>query len=587
MARVVFLVFHFPLTQQLSIAEIATILLLGLRMDAAMAGYWTLIPGLLFAISFFTHERAFRVSLSIVMLSLLFVSCVIVVADLELYRHWSFRMDATPLMYLGDEGAGSVGLYQLLLLGGIFIIMYAFFIRIYQKKIHPSLQTLKEANKTGALLLAALTALLFVPIRSSFSVAPLNTGVVFFHKTNAYANHAGINVVWNFFKGISYYKKQKYPEHVFDSADALELTKEITTTEGNTPLLNQSRPNVLMIILESFTSKIIEPLGGHEGVTPNINALVHEGILFDQIYASGDRTDKGLVSILSGYPAQPRTSIIKLPKKTQSLPFLPRQFNDMGYHTSFVYGGDIGFANMESYITMAGFSQITEDDDFDNKLNYSKWGVHDHIVFNRLLTELDTASRPFFKVMLSLSSHEPFDVPIKSAWQKGNDEVALFMNACHYTDSAFGAFIREAKKRPWWNNTLVVVTADHGHRFPEPEELKDKSRFSVPLLWLGGALAKRDTVIHTLGSQTDLAPTLLAQWEQQSHSYPFSKNLLARKLKPFAVYAFANGFGYVYDQGEFIYDFDLKGYYRENGPMVERERGEAFIQALFLDYNRR
>lgn len=444
-----------------------------------------------------------------------------------------------------------------------------------------------RAKKTGSILLFMLTALLFIPIRSSFSVAPLNTGVVFFHKTNAFANHAGINVVWNFFKGVAYYKKLKYPDNLFDRAKAQDLTKQLTATEGNTNLLNQARPNVLMIILESFTSKIIEPLGGQPGVTPNINTLVREGILFDRIYASGDRTDKGLVSILSGYPAQPRTSIIKQPKKTQTLPFLPRHFMDMGYHSPFVYGGDIGFANMESYLTMAGFSQITEDDDFEDKHNYSKWGVHDHIVFDRLLNELDTASHPFFKVMLSLSSNEPFDVPVKTPWQKGNDDAALFLSACHYTDSAFGAFIREAKTRPWWNNTLLIVTADHGHRFPDAEELKDKKRFSVPLLWLGGALAKRDTVIHTLGSQNDIAPTLLGQWGAQSHPYTFSKDLLAERLKPFAVYAFTNGFGYIFDEGEFIYDFDLKGYYQENGPAEERQLGEAYMQALFLDYNQR
>lgn len=586
-ARVAFLFYHASLTAKLSFTEISTIMFLGLRMDAAMAGYWTIIPGLLLTLSFVVPTRPVRVAMSITTFVLLLVSCVIVVVDLELYRHWSYRMDATPLMYLGSDGAASISWQLSLLLGVILITLFTLFIGIYRKKIYPVLKFMPPTEKLGAFIMFGLTALLFIPIRSSFSVAPLNTGVVFFHRTNAYANHAGINVVWNFFKGLAYYKKLRYPVGVFDIPNADHILKELNTTSGNKQLIKTDSINVVFIILESFTSKIIEPLSGRPDVTPHLNKLVREGILFDNVYASGDRTDKGLVTLLSGYPAQPRTSIIKHPNKTQSLPFLPRHFSEMGYHTSFVYGGDIGFANMESYLTMAGFEHITEDDDFADAQNYSKWGVHDHIVFERLLQELDTALRPSFKVMLSLSSHEPFDVPVKNQWLKGNDDASLFLNTCHYTDSAFGKFIEQGKTRSWWQNTLVVVTADHVHRFPDAEELKDKNRFKVPLLLLGGALLQTDTVIHSVGSHTDLAPTLLAQWHHSGEAYRFGKNLLAEKLTPSAVYVFNNGFGYVSERAEFIYDFDLKGYYLEQGPSTEKKLAEAYIQTLFADYNNR
>ncbi len=189
-------------------------------------------------------------------------------------------------------------------------------------------------------------------------MAPLNTGVVYFHKTNPFANHAGINVIWNFFQSVAEGHKHLYPDNFYDSEKAARILTDITHDFGHTQhVLNSDKPNILVIVLESFTAKIIEPLGGMPGVTPQLNQLVHEGILFDNFYASGDRTDKGIVAVLSGYPAQPLSSIIKYPNKTQSLPFLSRSLQSAGYHTSFVYGGDIGFANMESYLTEAVFQQ--------------------------------------------------------------------------------------------------------------------------------------------------------------------------------------------------------------------------------------
>ncbi len=587
-SRILFLIYHLDKSSHLSLKETGTILLLGLRMDAAMAGYWSILTGLLLTASVLWTSKSLRITQLIITLFLLIMSSLIIVGDLELYKHWGFRMDATPLMYLGSEGAGSVSAGVVITLSSLFVLLFSLSLWVFCKFIYPHFYPLKRISAKWSVVLLAISGLLFIPIRSSFSVAPLNTGVVYFHKTNAFANHSGINVVWNFFRSISSTGKALYPNGFYSPEEAPQLLAQMTKTEGaNLNIINQEKPNILFIILESFTSKIIEPLGGKAGITPHINALVKEGILFDHFYASGDRTDKGLVALLSSYPAQPRTSIIKFPEKTQSLPFLSRELDKQGYHTSFVYGGDIGFANMESYLTMAGFSHITEDSDFPGELNNSKWGVHDHIVFDRLLSECDSAASPFFKTLLTLSSHEPFDVPTHPRYIEGNDEASLFLNACRYTDASLGEFIRQAKTKPWWNNTLIVITADHGHRFPDQEELKEKERFHTPLLLLGGALAKKDTVIHTIGSQVDIGTTLLKQVSNSPTPFPYGKNLFAGDVHPFAVYIFHNGFGYIDPKNEFIYDFDYKNYIKQAGADSEKKWGEAYMQSLFTDYNKR
>jgi len=489
-------------------------------------------------------------------------------------------------MYLETEAMSSVNATVLIFLVLIFIGLFASFLFIYWKKLAPQLLTLSKLPLLWGLVWLIITGALIIPIRSSVSVAPLNTGFVYFHKTKAFPNHVGINPVWNFFKSVAGDDSHRYSNNFYTPADLNQQFDSLMVTHGKTlRLLSEKKPNIILIILESFTSKIVEPLGGMPGITPELNALTKEGILFKNFYASGDRTDKGLVSLLSSYPAQPRSSIVKYPNKTQYLPYLPKVLSKNGYHTSFVYGGDVGFANMESYLTQGGFSHITDEDEFDSNLNNSKWGIADHYVFNQLLQEIDTANSPFFKVMLSLSSHEPFEVPMETVI-KGADESSMFLNACYYTDKSLGEFIRKAKQQTWWKNTLIIITADHGHRFPNPDELKEKERFKIPMLWLGGAI-KTDTTIENFGGQTDLSSTLLNQLSFDQSGFLFSRNILSENKNSFALYIFNNGYGYVSPTNENIYDFDLQNYLKQEGNPKENAGGKAYMQKLFDDYNKK
>lgn len=586
LSRIIFLIYLHDQTSQLTWKEIFTPLFLGLRMDAAMAGYWLLLPGLIFMASAFISNRVVYFLQGIVTTILLLLSTLLIVADLELYTNWGFRINSTPLMYLETEAMSSVNASVLIMLILIFFTLLGTFSFIYWKKLAPRLLNLNSVSILWSVVWLLITAALILPIRSSIGVAPLNTGFVYFHKTKAFPNHVGINPVWNFFKSVVGDGSHRYSNNFYTPAGLNQQFDSLMFTQGETlNLLSEKKPNIILIILESFTSKIIEPLGGMPGITPELNALTKEGILFKNFYASGDRTDKGLVSILSSYPAQPRSSIIKYPNKTQYLPYLPKILSKNGYHTSFVYGGDVGFANMESYLTQAGFSHITDEDEFNSDLNDSKWGVADHYVFNQLLQECDTASHPFFKVMLSLSSHEPFKVPMETVI-KGDDESSLFLNACYYTDKSLGEFIRKVKQQPWWTNTLIIITADHGHRFPNPKELKEKERFKIPMLWLGGAI-KSDTIIEDFGGQTDLSNTLLSQLSFDATGFPFSRNILSAKENSFALYIFNNGYGYVSPTNENIYDFDLQNYLKQAGNPKENAVGKVYMQKLFNDYNKR
>jgi phosphoglycerol transferase MdoB-like AlkP superfamily enzyme len=588
-ARIFFLTYNWDLTAGLTAKEIFLSLLHGLRMDASMSGYFLAASGLLLTISSFFNKRWISEVLIILHILLIVLSTLIVTVDLELYRHWGFRLNTTPLMYIGAEAMGSVSPAVYLKLSFIFIALVLSFLHLFRKRISPQIKYIEDAGvpgKTAAALLF-ISALMFIPIRGSFTVAPMNTGFVYYHNTKPFANHSAVNVIWNFLYSVRKGSSSDYPENFYDKDKTEQLFSELYESTGTTTtVLKNNRPNIILIIMESFTADVVEPLGGLKGVTPYLNKLCGEGILFSNIYSSGDRTDKGLISILSGYPAQPQGSIIKLPSKTEKLPQLNRFIKKLGYKTSFLYGGDIDFANFRSYLNSSGFDQITTLDDFERDLYTSKWGVHDQFMFEKATHELDTTTETFFKVILTLSSHEPFDVPLNPPFREGNDEESLFVNSCHYTDQSLGRFIEYCRTKEWWNNTLVIITADHGHRYPGNKELIQKERFHIPLLMIGGSVSK-DTVVHTIGNQTDIANTLLGQIDQVTKDFVFSKDLLNKTTKPFSAYFFTDGYGFVFPDKYVVYDNAGKRFLKDDGASEQDiEISKAYQQKLFSNYNK-
>jgi phosphoglycerol transferase MdoB-like AlkP superfamily enzyme len=587
--RGIFILYNSDLTSALTANEIFLLFAHGLRMDLSISGYFLMLTGLVLTVSFFYQSRWLYLGLNCITMALVIISCIIVIVDLELYRHWGFRLDTTPLFYMAgaeSEALGSVEITVVLKLLFILTALAVVSVFIYSVWLGPRLAALQpDPKRKGAVVLLVVSGLMFIPIRGSFSVASMNTGFVYFHKTKSYANHAAINVVWNFLYSLQKGGQDEYPENFYDKNLAAKYFNPLYALHDSTfHVLNDKTPNVILFVLESFTANVIEPLGGVKGLTPNLNALCSEGILFDNFYASGDRTDKGLVAILSGYPAQPVTNIIKYPNKTQKLPSLNRHMRSLGYQTSFIYGGDIDFGNFRSYLTNAMFDSFITDEDFDDDLNESKWGVHDHIVFQKAFEECESAKSPFFKVILSLSSHEPFDVPMPP-YVKGNDAESLFLNSVHYTDKCIGEFVNKAKATQWWKNTLVIFVADHGHRLPGNLQLSEKARFRIPLLLTGGVV-KNDSIVHTVASQTDIANTLLAQLDQPSEEFKFSKNIFAPSVTPFAAYFYNNGYGFVTDKAYINFDNTGKQFISSEGANEETlNLSKAYQQVLFSDYN--
>lgn len=592
--KAIFILYHHQRTESLSLPEVFKVFGYGLRLDASFAAYLSVLPFLLFFLrSLFPRVPGRRLLLIYTGL-LIGVQVLLTIVDLELYQAWGFRLDATPMQYLDtpEEMMASAGGAPVLLLTGLFLALGLAAWLAYTRLFH-HLPLIEKRNWLYSAWMLWLLACLILPIRGGWQQIPLNQSDVYFSE-KTFANHASVNVSWNLMYSIS---KKNYDQHnpysYFADSTAQRLVKDLyiykeSGKEQNAPaptLLRVKKPNVLFIILESYTGKLVGFLGGEKGVTPNLDRIAREGIVFDSLYASGDRSEKGLVALLSAYPVQTTTSIIKTPRKTEKLPHLSQVLKARGYATSYYYGGELAFANIKSYLLNAGYDRLLSKYDFDSQDYNSKWGVHDHILFDRVLQDLQKEKHPFFSTVFTLSSHEPYDVPIPARFP-GSDEATLFKNSMYYTDQALGKFLDQARKQPWWDSTLVVISADHGHRLPGNDANDAPAKFRIPFILAGGALQSGGKVVSTIGSQTDIVPTLLAQLGLPSHDFTWGRNLLAPGTPSFAFYVFNDGFGFLTPQGVLTFDNVSKKVIRQDPGVDTRQldQGKAYMQYSFGDF---
>ncbi|UYZ59982.1 LTA synthase family protein [Hymenobacter latericus] len=601
LGRAAFLLYHLPRTQQLDAGSIARTFIYGVRLDGSAAAYLCIAPFMLLAVAgWFPQLRVGRI-IGIYTGIVGAVVALLTVADLELYRAWGFRLDNTPLQYLNSPGemAASAGSSPLLLLtlilGGLLLVGYLLY-RPLLASLPPQPAWFSRVRAVAVGLLYAV--LLIVPLRGGVQQIPVNQSDVYFSTSRPFANHAAINVPWNVVQSLPLGELQQNPYQYLPDTTARRLVAQLyLPAPAGAPaprVLRTPRPNVLFVILESFTGKLVGHLGGERGVTPTLDSLARTGLSFRNIYASGDRSQKGIVALLSGYPNQPTTSIIKFPRKTENLPNLARSLGAVGYESSFYYGGELAFANMKSYLLAGGYQRLVERQDFRRRDQNSKWGAHDHVLFNRVLRDLRQQPAPFFATVFTLSSHEPFEVPMRPRF-RGTSETQLFRNSVAYTDHALGQFLRAARQQPWWGNTVVVIAADHGHHLPGNSGGHEPAKFHIPLLLTGGALRPEfmGRSVATFGSQTDVATTLLAQLGLPSQEYAWGRNLLAPAPPAapggFAFYCFTDGFGLIRPQGVVTMDNDARRIIERDSATspLQLRQGQAYQQQSFADFLRR
>ncbi|MFY9153707.1 MAG: sulfatase-like hydrolase/transferase [Prolixibacteraceae bacterium] len=590
LAKLLFIGYNIEQTTQLSAGEIFGVFSHGFKMDLSTACYLLIIPGLLISMRSFISQRFLNSIMLIYTITFLIIQSALIVLDLGLYPHWGTKVNVTVFNYLDDPVAmqASVSISDLFL--GLFIsgVLIVAFIIIYKKLFPEGIFPEGKPKWHTAFLQILLVATLIVPIRGGLDTSPLNLSSVAF-SPKLYVNQAATNFLWNFAKSVEKRKRLSNPCDYLPKEESIRIFNEYAErdTINNRPQLiklnSGKQPNVILIILESFSNKVIAPLGGLHNISPNLDSLCSKSTTFTNFYSTGNRSDRGISAIMGGYPSLLSTSIMVYPEKSRSLTLLPEYFKQHNYNTSFYYGGDINFYNLKTFVLQSKCDKITTKADFPSALGrMSKWGVPDAYVFDRATEDLKSEKEPFMKTIYTISSHPPYDVPFSKI--KGNSIEEKYLNSVAYTDSSLGRFIDEFRKSPLWNNTLLIVTADHGTLLPGPTDIADPASYRIPLIWTGGVV---DSIqrIETITMQADFGTSLIHQLGWEADSSRFSKDFFTSH--PHAFFALDSGWGYVIPEGFYYFDQGIRNFVSKpdnENKSVDLYYPKAFMQVLHDDF---
>ncbi len=593
-ARVFFLLSTLPYAKEAPSSLLFQSLWYGLKLDISMAAYLTLLVclfviGAVF-IPFLRKKFIYFLYTGII----LFIQLLMVIADEESFKAWGTRLDGTGLKYLSSPSEAWASISHLpifwMLLGVLIIYLLLFW--IFRKTISRSIVLLSN-NKyrfVQILLLIVFTGSLIIPIRGGFQLAPINQSSVYFCN-DQYANNAAVNASWNFMHAVTKMKHLNKDLYKYmDEAEADAVVKALFVAEGKTEQVindsNNAKPNVIILIWESFTEKVLNKSIDGKPVIKYFPELIKEGIYFSNCYSSGDRTDKGISAVLSSYPALPKESIVSYPEKTSRLPGLGHLFFEHGYATHFYYGGEPEFMNIKSYLKGQRFDELITKENFSHADMNSKWGAHDEVVMKKLVNDIPKMKQPFFTGWLTISSHEPFETPVPTVFE-GSSKETKFFNSLHYTDSVVYNFINELKKMPAWQNTIVIISADHGHYLPITGKRADDYR--IPVLWLGGALKKQNVVVDKTVNQLDMAGSLTQQLHFTTNPFPFGKNVFDSTSKHWAFFTYNDGIGFVTDSSRTLFDnAGNRIVFEEGRSTKEHEKiAKALMQKVYSDFLKR
>ena len=580
--KVGFMLYHHG-GHDFSLADMMQVIGHGLSLDLSTSFYIFILPFLLTIISLWVRvpRWVYRVYyvIAAVLLALAFV------ADTSLYEFWLFKLDASCLQYLETptEAMASVSVWYVLLRILSFLLIAFLIYWVYDFLTAP-FSSLTTKNS----LIGTVAALLFIPlmiigIRGGLDESTTNIGQVYFSQ-NQFLNHSAVNPFFSFFASFEKTASNNVTYHFMEDEECEKIVSELYNTQsmGIDTLLSTQQPNIIVILLESCGGQFTE-ISGRTDITPNLNRLAKEGIYFTNCYGNSWRTDRGTLCTWSGYPSFPTMSVMKIPSKSRTMPNIARTLQEeRGYHTHYLYGGDINFTNMRSYLVSGGFSNLTWKEDYtSDEQKSAKWGVRDDITFETLYQLTTTMPQPYLIGYSTLSSHSPWDVPIHHF----DDEV---LNAFYYLDQCVGNFIERLRKSPAWDNTLVVMLPDHGIFYQDIDESNPLLNH-IPMIWVGGVV-KEPRRVEQICNQTDLPATLLGQLGLNHDAYTFSRDVLSKTYtRPVAIHTYDDGFTMI-DSTSFVnYDFISDRVVRSEGNGCERliRQAQAILQAATKDLNER
>jgi phosphoglycerol transferase MdoB-like AlkP superfamily enzyme len=594
--RLVFILFHIRLViaEKIPLWDILGIFWHSINLDVATACYILIIPFVLLVIQSMYSPRWLNQINKGYSIALIFGYSITAIGEMGIYAEWKTKLTYKVIKYLSNPSeiynSAETSIFFILLI--LWILIFTIGVLSYLKVFYLEVTKVKWNWWFSTAFFFITPFFLFLGLRGGIQEIPINQSQSYFSKFNI-LNQASVNNGFNLyisiFENLSNIKRDPYVFMGEKEAEAIVKKIYETTSDTTISILKSNRPNIVMLILESWSADLIEHLGGEKGITPEFQKLEQNGILFDNIYSSGSRSEQGMASIFGGFPATPISSITVQPDKYVKLPSLTKKLAKSGYKTSFYFGGQLIYGNIKSYIMFNGFDRIMEGRDFPANMPQGKLGIHDEYTLGRQLADMNKERQPFFSALFTLSTHSPWDQPYEKPIKWGENERE-YLNAALYTDHCLGEFFAKAKNQKWFNNTLFIIVADHSHNSYRNWHPQSKEYHKIPLLFYGNVIRDefKGTIYNKTGNQQDIAATLLAQLGLSAKDFHWSKNLLNPTVSDFAYFANEDGCGWIRPTGWFSYDAGPNYYHfleleeKEKDSLVRE--GKAYLQVVFKEY---
>ena len=566
--RLIFVGVYHSLFSKVPFVDLLGVFFHGFRLDISTVGY-LLSPLFLFTLCFSFLSKA---TLQKFVFTLLWVEVFIIilvhVGELGVYDEWRHKLSSRVFMHLSNtnEITRTSGYAALFFAVFTFLLELCAAILLFKRinKANPipvnEISQIKRAGTLSAFSFVCLP-LSVILMRGGLQQIPINIDAAYF-SSHIVANDAAINSAYYFGNSYFLFKKSDLPNHVAQSLSPAEKNKAnafYAFYPSDVKLFENSiNPNVVFIIFEGWSANAMGCLSSGKTATPFFDKMAETGVLFTDIYAANTTSEIGNAAILSGFTGLPETPLTLYPEKHRKINALSDVFSKRGYHTSYLFSGDLMYGNIKGFLTEHRFKRLQDEKDFDQKLPKGKLNFYDEALFDKFLGELKNNSKPFFSCVFTGSTHFPYDGPIRFKDFSGED--ADYLNALRYADHCLASFFEKAAREPWYKNTVFVLVSDHGHNTPKASYPQDLKSYRIPLLMYSALIkpAFRGKKIYKPGSQADIATTLLDQLSWPTDSFPFSRNLLSNRTKGGAFLSTIRGYGIVDELGGFLYHFDQK-----------------------------
>jgi len=598
--RAIFLISVVSFLDGASPMHAARSFLSGWLLDLSSIGYLLVLPLLLATLSIiFSSGLISRLS-NIIVSIFIILYCLICFGELFLYREWMTKLTMQALLHFRHpaEVFQSAQTHTIVLFFLFSITFSAAYIIFYLRSVacnrHAPQGSVSHRKKIIAALawMFVLAPINFLMVRGGWSAIPVSDSDAYYSQ-NHILNDAAVNPLWSLARNIlEYTTHQEENPYIFMSDDAAtaNLEKMMSVEKDTTAyFLSIGKPNIVFLVLEGFTSYALPNFGG-DNFAPYLDSISRKGISFTKCYAAAYASDQGIPAIFSAYPSTPKISITNQSSKTKDLPCISRDLKTLGYQSGFLFGGQLSYGNIKSYLYNARFDVLRERDDFPEFTPEGHLGIHDIDMVPLAVQELNKAHAPFMYAWFTISSHSPYDIPepIRDLTESRENK---YVNTLVYTDRAIRLFFEEAKRQAWYSSTLFVIVSDHSHLNQRNISLEDKEYHHIVSFFYGDVIRPefRGMKIETITSQLDIAPTLLKQLHLDTRRYIFGKNNMNPHSPSFAYYDYHYGSGFITDSCFISRKLKEDGFFLNTCKDTSagnpiRIMHEAFLQKTFEDY---